>query len=69
MEKRKHQEYLEEEALAVEKTRDTNRLFQLQMRISFTFLHAKHLGTSLLITRTRSFVTLLYVGGAYAQGR
>ena len=31
-------------------------LFQLQMRISFPFLRAKHLRTSLLIMRTRSFL-------------
>ena len=30
-------------------------LFQLQIRISFTFLRAKELHMSLLITRTRSF--------------
>ena len=34
-------------------------LFQIQMRISFPFLSAKDLRTSLLITRTRSFFTLL----------
>ena len=38
-------------------------LFQLQMRILSPFLHAKHLRTSLFIMRTRSFFTLLYVGG------
>ena len=43
--------------------------FQLQMRISFPFLHAKDLRTSLLIMRNRSFFTLLYVGGTYARGR
>ena len=41
--------------------------FQLQMRISFTFLRAKDLRTSLLIMRTCSFFTLLYVGGKYAR--
>ena len=39
------------------------------MIISFTFLHAKYLRTSLLVMRTRSFLTLLYVGGAYSQGQ
>ena len=37
-------------------------LFHLQMRISFPFLRAKDLLTSLLIMITRSFFTLLYVG-------
>ena len=36
------------------------------MRISFHFLCAKDLRTSLLIMRNRSFLTLLYVGGTYA---
>ena len=42
-------------------------LFQLQMRISFLFLRAKHLRTPLLIMRTRIFFTLLYVGVKYAS--
>ena len=42
-------------------------LFQLQMRISFPFLRAKDLHMSLLIMRTHSFFTLLYVGGTYAR--
>ena len=41
--------------------------FHLQMRISFPFLRAKDLYTSLLIMRTRSFFTLLYIGGTYAR--
>ena len=44
-------------------------LFQLQMRISFLFLRAKDLCTSLLIIRTGSFYYLLYIGGTYAQGQ
>ena len=43
--------------------------FQLQIRISFPILCDKDLRTSLLIMRTHSFFTLLYVGGAYARGR
>ena len=42
-------------------------LFHLQMIISFPFLSAKDLRTSLLIMRTHSFLTLLYVGGIYAR--
>ena len=37
------------------------------MRISFTFLRAKDLCKFLLITRTRGFFTLLYVGITYAS--
>ena len=37
------------------------------MGLSFPFLRAKDLRTSLLIMRTRSFFTLLYVGGTYAR--
>ena len=44
-------------------------VFQLQMIISFPFLRAKDLGTSLLIMRTCSFLTLLYAGGTYKRGR
>ena len=43
--------------------------FQLHMGLSFSFLRAKDLRTSLLIMRTLSFLTLLYVGGTYARGR
>ena len=43
---------------------NVQELLQLQMRISFPFLRYNHLRTSLLIMRTRSFFTLLYVGGA-----
>ena len=39
------------------------------MGFSFPFLRAKDLRTSLLITITCSFFTLLYVGGIYAWGR
>ena len=42
-------------------------LFQLQMRISFPFLLDKDLRIFLLIVRTCSFFTLLYVGGAYPR--
>ena len=42
-------------------------LFQLQMRISFPFLLAKELRRFLLIIRTRTFFTLLYVGDTYAR--
>ena len=45
----------------------TRGLFQLQMRISFPFLLAKDLRRFLLIVRTRSFFTVLYVGGTYAR--
>ena len=41
--------------------------FQFQMRIPFPFLRSKDLRTSLLIMRTRSFFTLLYLGGTYAR--
>ena len=34
-----------------------------------SFLRAKDLRTYLFIMRTRSFFTLLYVGGIYAKGR
>ena len=44
-----------------------SELFQLQMIISFTFLLAKDLRRFLLIIRTRSFFTLLYVGGTYTR--
>ena len=44
-----------------------SELFQLQMRISFPFLHAKDLRTSLLIIITCGFFTLMYVGGTYAR--
>ena len=37
------------------------------MIISFAFLLVKDLRRFLLIMRTRSFFTLLYVGGAYAK--
>ena len=40
--------------------------FELHMGFSFPFLCANDLRTSLLIMITRSFFTLLYVGGAYA---
>ena len=39
------------------------------MVLSFPFLRAKYLRTSLLIMRTHSFLTLLYVGVIYAQGQ
>ena len=39
------------------------------MRISFPFLRAKSLITYLLIMRTRSVFTLLYVGGTYTRGQ
>ena len=42
-------------------------LFHLQMRISFPFILAKDLRRFLLIMRTRSFFTLLCVGGTYAK--
>ena len=38
------------------------------MGFSFLFLRAKYLLMSLLIMITRSFFTLLYVRGTYAQG-
>ena len=41
--------------------------FQLQMGFSFPFLRAKYLRTSLLIMRSSSFLTLLYVGDTYAR--
>ena len=47
----------------------TKGLFELHIIISFPFLRAKDVRTFLLIMRTRSFFTLLYVGGTYAQGR
>ena len=37
------------------------------MIVSFLFLLAKELSRFLLIVRTFSFFTLLYVGGAYAR--
>ena len=37
------------------------------MGLSFPFLGAKDLRTSLLIIRTHSFLNLLYVGGTYAR--
>ena len=37
------------------------------MRISYLFLHAKDLRTSLFIMRTRSFFTLLYIGNIYTR--
>ena len=37
------------------------------MRFLFPFLLAKELCRFLLITRTRSFLTLLYVGGTYVR--
>ena len=37
------------------------------MGFSFPFLRAKDLRKSLLIMITRSFLTLLYVGGTYAR--
>ena len=37
------------------------------MRISFSSLSAKDLRTFILIMRTRSFFTLLYVGGTHAR--
>ena len=42
-------------------------LFQIHMRISLPSLRAKDLRMSLLIMRTRSFLTLLYVGGIYTR--
>ena len=42
-------------------------LFQFQMRTSFPFLLAKDLRRFLLIMRTCSFLTLLYIGGTYAR--
>ena len=42
-------------------------LLQIHMIISFPFLLAKDLRRYLLIMRTRSFFTLLYVGGTYAR--
>ena len=42
-------------------------MFQLQMRISFLLLLAKDLHRFLLIMRTRSFFTLLYMGDTYAR--
>ena len=47
----------------------SNESFQIQMGFSFPFLRAKDLHTSLLIVRTRSFFTLLYIGGIYSRGR
>ena len=41
--------------------------FQLQMRISFPFIRAKGLRKSLLIMRTRSFFTLMYIQGTYVK--
>ena len=41
--------------------------FQLQMRISFSFLSAKDLRMSLLIMKTLSSFTLLYLGGTNAR--
>ena len=40
--------------------------FELHMGFSFPFLCANDLRTSLLIMITRSFFTLIYVGGTYA---
>ena len=37
------------------------------MRISFPFLRAKDLHTTLSIVKNHSFFTLLYVGGTYAR--
>ena len=48
---------------------DTVGLFQLQIRITFPFLQAKNLRTSLLIMRTCSSLTLLYLGGTYTKER
>ena len=45
----------------------TTELFQIQMRISFPFLRAKDLSTSLLIIQTSSLFTILYVGGTYER--
>ena len=42
-------------------------LFQLQIRISFPFLLAKDSRRFLFIMITRSFFTLLYLGGTYAR--
>ena len=44
---------------------NTVGVFQLQTRISFLFLLAKYLRRFLLIMRTHSFFTLLYLGGTY----
>ena len=41
--------------------------FHIQMGLSFPFLRANDLRSSLLIMITRSFFTLLYVGGTYAR--
>ena len=41
--------------------------FQIQMGFSFPLLRANDLRLSLLIMRTRSFLTLLYVGDTYAR--
>ena len=46
---------------------DTIESFQLQMGFSFPLSRAKDLGTSLLIMRTCSFFTLLYVWGTYER--
>ena len=40
---------------------------QIQMGLSFPFLRAKDLRTSSLIMRTRSFFTLLFVGGTFTR--
>ena len=42
-------------------------LFQIQMRILFSFLLTKTIHRFLLILRTRSFFTLLYLEGTYAR--
>ena len=46
---------------------ETPGLFQIHTIISFPFLLAKELRRFLLITRTCSFLALLYVGGTYAR--
>ena len=52
----------------LEKNQDTVvESFQLQMGFSFPFLCAKYLRTSLLIIRTRIFLTLLHAGGTYTR--
>ena len=40
---------------------------QIQMGLSFPFLRAKDLRMFLLIMRTRSFFTLLFVGGTFTR--
>ena len=47
----------------------TGESFQIHMGLLFPFLRAKDLRTSLLIMRSRSFSTLLYVGGIHTRGR